>query len=122
MKSIPYEYTTNKGTFTVNAATMFDVNKALMRCLTKNLAMFGLGLYIYAGEDLPEAEVNEQKANVEKEMIDELKKLWTAAGGKDGFDEWVSANTKKGFTGETFALMKTSLLKKINDKAEKESK
>lgn len=38
----------------VEAATMFDVNKAIMRCLTKNLAMFGLGLYIYAGEDLPE--------------------------------------------------------------------
>lgn len=37
-------------------ATMFDVNKAIMRCLTKNLAMFGLGLYIYAGEDLPEAD------------------------------------------------------------------
>ncbi len=34
--------------------TMFDVNKTVMRCLTKNLAMFGLGLYIYAGEDLPE--------------------------------------------------------------------
>lgn len=33
---------------------MFDVNKAVMRCLVKNLAMFGLGLYIYAGEDLPE--------------------------------------------------------------------
>lgn len=38
---------------TVEAATMFDVNKAVMRCLVKNLAMFGLGLYIYAGEDLP---------------------------------------------------------------------
>ena len=25
-----------------------------MRCLVKNLAMFGLGLYVYAGEDLPE--------------------------------------------------------------------
>lgn len=36
------------------AATMFDINKTVMRCLTKNLAMFGLGLYIYAGEDLPE--------------------------------------------------------------------
>lgn len=36
--------------------TSFDVNKTIMRCLTKNLAMFGLGLYIYAGEDLPEAE------------------------------------------------------------------
>lgn len=33
---------------------MTDVNKAIMRCLTKNLAMFGLGLYIYAGEDLPQ--------------------------------------------------------------------
>jgi hypothetical protein len=33
---------------------MFDVNKTIMRCLVKNLAMFGLGLYIYAGDDLPE--------------------------------------------------------------------
>lgn len=41
---------------TVEPATMFDVNKAIMRCLVKNLAMFGLGLYIYAGEDLPESE------------------------------------------------------------------
>lgn len=38
----------------VDAVTMFDINKAVMRCLVKNLAMFGLGLYIYAGEDLPE--------------------------------------------------------------------
>jgi hypothetical protein len=40
---------------------MFDVNKAIMRCLTKNLAMFGLGLYIYAGEDLPETASDEPK-------------------------------------------------------------
>ena len=39
---------------TVDAASMFDVNKAIMRCLVKNLAMFGLGLYVYAGEDLPD--------------------------------------------------------------------
>lgn len=38
----------------VEPATMFDINTAIMRCLTKNLALFGLGLYIYAGEDLPE--------------------------------------------------------------------
>lgn len=38
----------------VDAISMFDINKAVMRCLVKNLAMFGLGLYIYAGEDLPE--------------------------------------------------------------------
>ena len=34
----------------------FQVNTAIMRCLTKCLAMFGLGLYIYAGEDLPPSE------------------------------------------------------------------
>ena len=37
----------------VEAVTMFDINKTIMRCLTKNIAMFGVGLYIYAGEDLP---------------------------------------------------------------------
>lgn len=35
--------------------TSFDVNKAIQRSLTKAVARHGLGLYIYAGEDLPEA-------------------------------------------------------------------
>lgn len=56
MKNTPYEYTTQYGKKVVEAATMFDINKTIMRCLTKNLAMFGLGLYIFAGEDLPEFE------------------------------------------------------------------
>ena len=56
MKATAYQYKTRFGDKTVEAATMFDVNKAIMRCLVKNLAMFGLGLYIYAGEDLPESE------------------------------------------------------------------
>jgi len=34
----------------------FQVNTALMRCITKALALHGIGLYIYAGEDLPEQE------------------------------------------------------------------
>ena len=36
--------------------TSFDVNKTIQRSLTKALARHGLGLYIYAGEDLPEGE------------------------------------------------------------------
>lgn len=56
MKAEPYTVKTKYKEVQVNAATMFDVNKTIMRCLTKNLAMFGLGLYIYAGEDLPEVE------------------------------------------------------------------
>ena len=51
-------------------ATTTDINKTIMRCLTKNLAMFGLGLYIYAGEDLPE----EDKAETERKNA--LKKAW----------------------------------------------
>lgn len=33
--------------------TSFDVNTAIQRCLVKAIALHGLGLYIYAGEDLP---------------------------------------------------------------------
>ena len=60
MKDEPYTYTTGFGQYekekVCDAADMFDINKTIMRCLVKNLAMFGLGLYIYAGEDLPEDE------------------------------------------------------------------
>lgn len=59
---------------TVKAATMFDINKTIMRCLVKNLAMFGLGLALYSGEDLPEEELTEEqmKAKTEK-LIEEAK-------------------------------------------------
>ena len=40
----------------VEKVTSFDVNKAIQRSLTKACARHGLGLYIYAGEDLPEQE------------------------------------------------------------------
>lgn len=71
MRFEPYEYTTKYGPKPVKAATMFDINKTIMRCLTKNLAMFGLGLYIYAGEDLPEGEEPEPiKDKVEKTQQD----------------------------------------------------
>ena len=41
--------------------TSFDVNKAIQRSLTKACARHGLGLYIYAGEDLPEGAEREQE-------------------------------------------------------------
>lgn len=75
MRAVPYTYTvTYKGGKTVEkrveAATMFDINTTIMRCLVKNLAMFGLGLYIYAGEDLPQEE-KEQQQNALQARIDE---------------------------------------------------
>lgn len=70
---------------TVEAATTFDINKTIMRCLVKNLAMFGMGIYIYAGEDLPEtpaeptpvaqpSTIDLRKGNTETPVLEELKK------------------------------------------------
>jgi hypothetical protein len=39
----------------------FAINTAIVRCMTKTISMHGLGLYIYAGEDLPEGEEEEKK-------------------------------------------------------------
>ena len=70
MKAEAYEYNTRSGKKRVEPATMTDINKAIMRCLVKNLAMFGLGLYIYAGEDLPEDPVYEYKCSQCGQMFD----------------------------------------------------
>lgn len=103
MKDVPYEYEVYdkfKKQYIkkkVEAATMFEINKTIMRCLVKNMAMFGLGLHIYAGEDLPETvelydsvgktiePIIEEILVVAKEKKDELNKL-----GKEikGIDNW----------------------------------
>jgi hypothetical protein len=79
MKSKEYTYKTKQGNKTVEQASMFDVNKTIMRCLTKNLAMFGLGLYIYAKEDLPELIIEyitpEQIKTINELMIETDTKL-----------------------------------------------
>ncbi len=49
--------------------TSFDVNKAVQRSLTKACARHGLGLYIYAGEDLPEGEAPKPKAKSWRESL-----------------------------------------------------
>jgi hypothetical protein len=53
----------------------FAVNSAIMRCLTKAIAMHGLGLYIYAGEDLPESE----KAEPSPEVLAQIASVTDAA-------------------------------------------
>lgn len=62
--------------------TSFDVNKTIQRSLTKACARHGLGLYIYAGEDLPEEdkervqkEIENKRAEMEKEYIDVRREL-----------------------------------------------
>ncbi len=56
----------------------FAINTAIMRCMTKTISMHGLGLYIYAGEDLPE-DAGTPAKQVTAPPTDQM--------GMDGFDQ-----------------------------------
>lgn len=65
----------------VEKVTSFDVNKAIQRSLTKAVARHGLGLYIYAGEDLPESKADDRLGAAIQEVeaastTDELKSVY----------------------------------------------
>lgn len=60
----------------------------------------------------------DQKANEERAK-EELRELYDKAGGAD-FDAWFTKNTTKGFSGNTYAQMKATLLKQINKKLEEQ--
>lgn len=75
---LPVMDTRNK---TLKNAEMFDINKTIMRCLTKNLAMFGLGLYIYAGEDLPADKDDEEPLPVTAEQLNRFEELGVKLDG-----------------------------------------
>ena len=57
MKSEQYSYMTKKGERTVNACTSFDINTSIMRAVVKCCALFGFGLNVYRGQDLPNPEL-----------------------------------------------------------------
>lgn len=65
----------------------FQINTSIQRCLVKAIALHGLGLYIYAGEDLPMEEAPKYLT------LEEVLKQWTDAGGTEQqFDELIQKN------------------------------
>ena len=75
MKLQPYQYQSFNSykkeyeTKTVNAATMFDINKTIWRCLVKNVAIAtGIGLNIFQGEDLND-KASEEQNNVPQTQV-----------------------------------------------------
>ena len=66
-----------------NPNTM-QLNTAMQRCLAKAIALYGIGLYIYQGEDLPEGDVLERITNIFNEQgIDEARKYFNTLDGAD---------------------------------------
>jgi hypothetical protein len=57
----------------------YQVNTAMQRCLAKAISLHGIGLYIYAGEDLPALEAEPIKTNTSKT------KITPTAGAMDAF-------------------------------------
>lgn len=120
-KDEPYEYTTKFGTKRVDAATMFDVNTAIMRCLTKNLAMFGLGHYIYAGEDIPNGYEEPKEAdkvtapNIKKapnELIESVTRALSVINNLDEFEIFSESEDYK--VAKTYPELKAVLVAKYN--------
>lgn len=111
MKAEPYDYNVVKWingqkqiqVRTVDACTMFDINKTIMRCLTKNLAMFGLALYIYAKEDMPEVFDNVKimdktsEENVQKPATRALIELKTGTENWERASHFIVMNKQAGF-------------------------
>jgi hypothetical protein len=72
-KAITIEGTTTVNKYGKEVTTKldsFNVNTAIMRCMTKALSLHGLGLYIYAGEDLPDGV--EPESTIEPDSMTEL--------------------------------------------------
>lgn len=132
MKDKPYTYKAKKYNSStrqyeyiekeVQPATMFDINKTIMRCLTKNLAMFGLGLYIYAGEDLPENVDNEEpkasaKNSAKKELMiqDSQKELIINKFEKEEIKKYLEEINKSKLSDLTL-VEASNLLKRKEDK------
>ena len=125
MRKEPYTYQVNEyvnGAKTghmidkkVEAYTMFDINKTIMRCLTKCLAMFGLGLYIYNNENMPE-ELPQEVKYVTKEQIEQLEDLIKVAkADREKFLIAFSIKELKNMPMNNFA----SAVKSLNTKIQK---
>ena len=67
------------------APDAFAVNTAIMRCMTKALSLHGLGLYIYAGEDLPELDTSLVDA-----IVAAIKERYESGDEPGMYGEWES--------------------------------
>lgn len=81
MKLTPYTYQTRNGERRVEAATMGDIYKSILRCFAKNLSMFGIGLHMWTREDAPESVLAVEK------LHNEINEIYVKKKKRDFTDE-----------------------------------
>lgn len=92
----------------VEGATMFDINKTIQRCLVKALAMAGLGLYVFAGEDINDFANATAVPTVSKERLAQVEAHIAAAGT-------TVAKVVTYFNNKPLNLMSEDELKRIDE-------
>ena len=92
----------------------FQINTSILRCLTKCLSLFGLGLYIYRGEDLPDEEKPNTISDAQYKMILDL----TKSKGADFHKSLQKAIKDKKINTNNF----DNYVKKIQESIELEKK
>ena len=87
----------------INNPDAFAVNTAIMRCLAKAIGMHGLGLYIYAGEDLPEEE-NKPKVELVKKDTDDEDNAIASEFAENVVMLWNNGHIEKAFAEDADVL------------------
>lgn len=72
--------------------TSTDANKAIKRCMVKAIALHGMGLYVYEGEDLPEDVT--KAAQLQAEILDLMKKKISTASDKEAVKKKIADYAK----------------------------
>ena len=106
----------------LESVTSFDVIKSIQRSLTKACARHGLGLYVYAGEDLPESESEAMEREL-SEVIDSIEGLVLALINKYKVNKSEISNIIKSMvtvngkpTANYKGIKDINLAKKVYDK------
>lgn len=99
--------------------TSRNISDSRMRCLVKAIAMHGLGAYIYAGEDLPEAV---SKTTVNEDQAVEIKKLVELSGADEKrFLSHAKAESISDILAVDFERLKKNLQTKLDQKKQAEN-
>ena len=103
----------------VDQVSSFNVNTSIQRALTKAIARHGLGLYIYAGEDIPSAEKDDILEEERQSLYDECKDLKESI--IDELEQAVSLDNLKAIWEENVKELKTlkSRMPKMHEAVEK---